>query len=187
MNTYTFKRGVVRSPESWTVDEQGFSRADGSEHVAWGSITEARFSDAPSGRMNILELVLKTGTDSVALQCNDRRGGESRHSFLRMCRAITEQLERSNPEVRFMPTTGFQILAWGMAGLGLAAIIWGLYFVGVGLFDWGNNGAGFAIGMGSFAVLFGIFLAWSGSPWEKPEPKTPLETREWIDRIIAMG
>lgn len=80
MSTYTFKRGVVRRPESWTISAEGISSSENQSTMSWGELQEAQFSDAPagSGGLNVLELILKSDTEKLALQCNDRRGGESR-------------------------------------------------------------------------------------------------------------
>lgn len=168
------------------MDEHGISNENG-KTIGWTDLVEVRFADVPSGRLIISELILKTESEKTQLQCNDRRRGEHRTAFLMLCRGVTEHLEARRPELRFLPTAGTAILAWGMALIGLCAIVYGLYYLSVGIADWGERGSGFAVGMGVGAMLFGVFLGWCGSPWEKPEPKTPAETREWIDRLLQMG
>lgn len=185
MSDYTFKRGPIRSAETWTLDES--SLQCGSRSLRWEDVKVVLFSDMPSKRLIISELVFKTTGKKVQLQCNDRLHGESRTNFLGLCREVTERLESANPEVRFLPTMGEQVLGWMMLMLGVAAAIWGLYFAAVnGIMDRGNNGSGFALGMGIAALLLGALFAWAFSPWKK-KPQTPAETRERIDRILSNG
>lgn len=185
MTEYTFKRGPVRSAETWTLDES--SMQCGSKALRWEDVNVVLFSDMPSKRIIISELVFKTTGKKVQLQCNDRLHGESRTNFLTMCRDVTERLESANPEVRFLPTMGEQVLGWMMVVLGLAAAIWGIYFAVVnGFMDWGNNGSGFALGMGMGAILLCAMLLWGFSPW-KTSAKTPAETRERIDKLLSNG
>lgn len=187
MATFTFKRGLIRGPETWTVDGSCISNDEKDTKVSWDELDEVRFSDVPAGKVNVAELVFFSETGKVQLQCNDKRGSENRRSFLMLCREVTNQLDKSNPQIRFLPTTGTQVAGWSFALMGLAAFIFGLYYIGVGLMTRGEAGSGFAMGMGGFAALFGCFLAWCGAPWQKPQPKSPSETREWIDRILTMG
>jgi hypothetical protein len=186
MGSFTFKRGLVRSAETWEVSENQLSQSGG-ENIDFATLIGIQFSDVPAGRLMVTELILETDRGKVRLQCNDGRRGESRRQFLAMCRAVATELNQSRTDIRFTPTLGSQFLGWSIAGMGVAAIVWGLYFIVTCLMSLEDQGAGFGIGMGTFACLFGLFLIWCGSPWVKPEPQTPAETIAWIDRISMTG
>lgn len=187
MTEYSFSRGPVRSAETWSVDETGIT-TDRGRTIPWGQVTEAEFSDMPGNRrLQVVQLTLVVGEERVNTQCNAPRNSPSRLAFLRMCHDVTGQLNRARPDVRFMPAKGFSVFTWGFFAIALGIGAFGLFYLITGLADWGGRGSGFAVGMGAFALLLALFLAWSASPWKKVPPKTPAETSEWIERVMAMG
>lgn len=186
MSTYTFKRGVIRSPETWTVSDSKLSQDNG-KVIDLARVVAGKFADAPAGRLMVTELILETDDGKHQLQCNDRRGGVERQQFLALCREVTDALASAAPAVRFTQTIGMQLLGWMFAAFGVAVVVFGTYHVVNSAMALDRVGAGFGLGMGIVATLFGVFLVWCGSPWDNPQPKTPTETREWIERIQAMG
>ncbi len=182
-STYTFARGPVRSPETWEVGEAGISGPNG-QSAAWVDVTAARFSHLPAAK-SVTELHLITENETLKLQCNDSADGTNRYPFLRLARHVAQELDRANPSVRFGSPLGLRILPWALLALGAAGILFGLWLALTNIFS--DDGAGIGIGFGVAIALFGVFLTWCGSPWAETPDKTPSETVEWIDRLLATG
>ncbi len=178
METYSFKRGPVRQTETWTVYP---SRIEGSgKRVSFRDVKQAHFAYMPA-RVTVAQLILKSETETIKLQCNSRRGTESHQAFAGLVEAVLVNLRYDNPDLKFTPPPGNQLAMRIGQVSGLIPAGFGLNFIYMGVRD----GSGFGIGMGVFFILLGAFMAFMFSPGN-PTPKTIEETMQHVRHVYTL-
>ena len=163
MSNYTFKRGKIRQPETWTLTEASLS-GDG-EIITLADITEVMFEQAAAGRQWITVLKLVAGETTHTLQCNDSYAGPNRQQFMALVSDTVLQLSRSDSTATVRQGKGAAIGGWMMVLAGLAFLIAGLFFIYSGIT---NGGGATPIIIGGGAALLGAWFIKMGEPWKAP-------------------
>ncbi|MEM9739828.1 MAG: hypothetical protein AAF829_08155 [Pseudomonadota bacterium] len=75
---------------------------------------------------------------------------------------------------------GGRLTTYGLLLVGVILSSAGLYAMGGAVLGEFGDATQFALSMGAMALIFGIFLGWSGSPWSKPTTRSPNDLLNWL-------
>lgn len=176
--TYVLRKRAGHRPETWTLDADKLT-LDGKLVADLSSVRAGSFSDMPSGQHWVSTLVLDHSRGSTKITCKDIARGQSRSEFMSLVMAILGDLAIVRPEAAFRAGGG-RIMTWALAVIGGLMSGVGLYFCIFGLFEQSAGLSEFKLTMGSLAILFGLFLLWTGAPWSKPTSRSPRELYDWL-------
>lgn len=183
--TYVFRKRAGHRPETWTVDATHLT-LDGKLAANLASVHAGSFSDMPSGQHWVSTLVIDHDRGSTKIVCQDVPGGQSRSEFMSLVMAVLGDLAITRPDAAFRAGGG-RLMTWGLAVIGGLMSGVGLYFIILGLVEHSVGISEFRLSMGSLAILFGLFLLWTGAPWSKPTSRTPRELYDWLRTWISQS
>ncbi len=153
-------------------------RAGGAE-IRLDTVTGGSFSDMPSGPNWSSSIRIEHAGGVTKITCNDVRHGASRTQYMALVVALLGDLAVVSPDAEFRAGGG-RLMTYVLLTIGIVLGLAGLYAMAgaiVGGFGAANQ---FALSMGATALIFGLFLAWSGSPWSKPSTRSPQDLLNWL-------
>ena len=170
MPNFTFKRGRIRKDESWVITDRQMTGPNG-QQINFRDVSIAHFAYTTNHRLAIAQLILKSGTKVIKLQCNAHPNSDSHNVFRDLIWAVLLRLNVEATNVLFLPPTANQI-AMRMGQLSaLIPLGFALFILRESL----QNNSSFGLGMGLFLGGLGAFIIWSFNPGSS-EPKTVAET-----------
>jgi len=175
---YTFKASPRRPAESWHLDGRSLVRAGGAA-VCLDTVTGGSFSDMPSGPNWSSSLVIEHAGGTTRIACCDGRDGASRAQYMALVVALLGDLAVVSPDAEFRAGGG-RIMTYVLLTIGIVLGLAGVYAMAGAIAGQFAEAKQFALSMGATALIFGIFLAWSGSPWSKPSTRSPQDLLNWL-------
>ena len=180
----TFKPGLIRSEQTWTLDGPTLAGPDG-RTLDLREVTAVSFADMPTGKGGFWSctLSLTTPGGKAKLIANDTLGGVNRVACLFMSQAVLDELGRHKPEL----TVGDGGLRWvssffgllGVIALGIAAYL--VYQI----FTDDRMGGPIWI-LAAFPAFVGVILVWSAWP-TKPVDQTVPAVADRLKQRLATG
>lgn len=174
---FSYKKGLLRSAQTWTVSDDILTTPDGKK-LDLREVKEARFADIMVKRRWNAEMVLKSGDDKVSILCNDVQGGAQRHQYFLLLFEVLRSLNTCNPDLKVQHGLG-RIANYAFAAIGLIPIGFGLSI----MFDGLKRGFDtFPLVFGGGFALMGVFLIWCASPWQAAPMRSPGDLAAWLSQ-----
>ena len=124
-------------------------------------------------------LVLEHSEGSAKIECRDLRSGDSRAQYLSLVVSVLGDLAVVSPNAAFR-SGGGRLMTYALLVIGIGLFGLGLYAIGGAFLGLFGETTQFALSMGAMALIFGVFLGWSGSPWSKPSTRSPQDLLDWL-------
>jgi len=175
---YTFKSKPEGAEVSWQLTGKTLQLENG-EQVDLSTVVGGTFSDMPSGAHWVSCLVLEHSGGKTKIACRDTRTGASRAQYMSLVVSLLGDLAVVSPNAAFR-SGGGRFATYALLLIGVVLFGLGIYAMGGAILGQFGDATQFGLSMGAMALIFGIFLGWSGSPWSKPTTRSPQDLLNWL-------
>lgn len=182
MTVYSFKPALVRSVQSWKIEDGHLSK-DSETGIDLSNLSAVRRNETYANRMMNATLTLESESTKLTIVCNDRPRGENRTAYLRLSEEIFAMLAESSPDLDI--TVGYPRIVRILVALSGAF----LFAVGVIIALSANSSPGSVsiFILGSVLAMAGIGVILFVAPWKeaatKPLKKALDEIRSELGRV----